>query len=166
MICHRSLPPERGAAGGDHLAASGTLPAHGNDLPGDVASPGSGAAAASAAQSSLARGASAGRPARRLLDLGLLNFLLVLIGTSSLVAGTWNARRHVEIAELRGARDRLERERGDLVRAIEDERRWYEGIENDPLLEKELLGRLLGPSPEEGIPLSEWLRGSGPAPQP
>jgi hypothetical protein len=156
MICGRPLPPGPEAVQGDiHAPNEGT--ANGASAPGaaPIASPGR-----------PSRGATAGRPTRRLLDLGLLNFVLVLIGTSSLVAGTWNARRHVEIAELRGVRDRLERERNGLETAIRDERRWYEGIETDPLLRKELLERLLGPSAQEGIPLEEWLRGAGTSPQP
>lgn len=145
------LPPDSEAADGS--------------APGAPAATGDGVAVAPSAHAGSLRGADAGRPARRLLDLGLLNFTLLMIGTSSLVAGTWNARRHIEVAQLRGARDRLERERTGLEAAIADERRWYDGMAEDPLLRRELLERLLGPSTEEGIPLSEWLEGGGAAPE-
>lgn len=152
MICGRPPTPEPDAARGEPLAS---------ESGGSAAGPAVSAAAAALP----VRGAAAGRPARRLLDLGLLNFLLVLIGTSSLVAGTWNARRHSQVADLRDVRDRLERERVDLESAIAEQRLWYEGIETDPILRRELLERLLGASPAGGIPLDEWLRGTRKTPE-
>jgi len=157
MICGRPLPPGPEAVPGEAISPTDGLTSHGEGTSGGGAPHGSSPRSP--------RAAKAHRPVRRAFDLGLANFLLVLIGTGSLVAGTWNARRHVEIAELRGVRDRLERERFDLGRAIEEERRWYEGVEADPLFRRELLERLLGTSSEEGIPLDEWLQGAGAAPE-
>ena len=78
-------------------------------------------------------------PLLALLDHSLLQFLLILVGVGAFVAAGWNAPRHREIRELERRVEEQSAIRLEGQKALEEERRWYDGIETDPRVESELL---------------------------
>ena len=58
-------------------------------------------------------------------------FLLVIIGVTAIIAGTWNADRHRHVETMRAELSRLERVRLELERGFIEDRKWYDGLEAD-----------------------------------
>jgi len=95
-----------------------------------------------------------------LIDLPFLQFLLLLIGISALIAAGWNSPREQQLQSLERELHEAEGLYRELLQSTDDASRWYHAIETDPRVEKELLEKVLGRDRNErGIPLELWLRG-------
>ena len=101
-----------------------------------------------------------------IFQLGFWRFLMVITGLVAGVFGTWNLPRQESLDGLHQQLEALEQQRAELVRGAEEDRRWYDGIAEDPRVEAFLLEGTFGAEPDRGIPLRLWLTGARPEPTP
>lgn len=123
-----------------------------------------GAGSGTVPASETGRGSLIALPNIAIFRLSFLRFVLLLTGVTAGVVATWNADRHRQVDALQSELGRLERIRSELEIGLASDRRWYDGLERDPRVERELLEQFLGRSEDAGIPLDHWLDGERPDP--